>query len=63
MEQQITFNKNIIKNNESEIARLQSELNSPRIRNVQSRKDQIKAMQQQIEQALGVLLTLGALSI
>lgn len=49
------FNQNIIKANREEIAKLERELQNPRIRNVQQRKDTIKSLQAQIEWAQAAL--------
>jgi len=52
---QIQFNQNIIKANREEIANLERELQNPRIRNVQQRKDTIKSLQEQIKWAEAAL--------
>ena len=48
---QITFNRNVIARNREEIDQITRELENPRIRNVEQRREIIKSLRQQIAQA------------
>lgn len=50
-QQQITFNRNVIARNREEVDQLLRELENPRIRNVEQRREIIKSLRQQIAQA------------
>lgn len=53
--QQKQLNNWVIKNNMEEIARIEKELQNPRIRKVESRKQHIEDLKLQIEQAKHLL--------
>lgn len=52
---QITFNRNVIARNREEIDQITRELENPRIRNVEQRREIIKSLRQQIAQAEAAL--------
>ena len=49
--QQIKLNEGVIRHNRAEIAKIELELQNPRIRKVEQRKQIIASLQMQIEQA------------
>jgi len=56
--QQIKLNESIIRHNRAEIAKIELELQNPRIRKVEQRKQIIADLQLQIEQAQQLLASI-----